>query len=116
MLGASAATLTLLLHQSQWSMVHELATQVGWQGMPGAAWKPLRCKPACPLNTAPCVHMPHSSLKARQLLTRGAATMQVANRPDDVPPEAWIVFLLASNVLRVAVCGALCFVAARQAA
>lgn len=38
---------------------------------------------------------------------------QVANRPDDMPAEAWVMFLLASNVLRVAVCGALCFVAAR---
>ncbi|PRW45490.1 electron transfer flavo -ubiquinone oxidoreductase [Chlorella sorokiniana] len=63
-LGASGATLTLLLHASQWSVMHEVATQV-------------------------------------------------ANRPDDMPAEAWIMFLLASNVLRVAVCGALCFVAAR---
>ena len=83
--------------------------------MPGAAWKPLRCKPARSLTTSPHVRMPHSSLKARQLRTCGTQTLQVANRPDDVPPEAWIVFLLAFNVLRVAVCGALCFVAARQA-
>lgn len=39
----------------------------------------------------------------------------MANRPDDMPVEAWVMFLLASNMLRMAVCSALCFATARHA-
>ena len=33
----------------------------------------------------------------------------------DMPPEAWVLLLLASNVARVALCGALAFATARWA-
>lgn len=38
---------------------------------------------------------------------------QVAQHPPDIPAEAWVAVLLASNVLRVAICGLLCCAAAR---
>ncbi len=39
--------------------------------------------------------------------------LQVAQHPPDMPAEAWVAVLMASNVLRVAICGMLCCAAAR---
>ena len=39
--------------------------------------------------------------------------MQMAQRPEDVPAEAWVAVLAAINVFRVANCVGVCLITAR---